>query len=81
MVDVTRIACYPQVVKALGEEQAKIELQKVWDEGNALWHTLYPNMKDMVVHDFCVRTLGYAFDWTKTPQGFDFWWEVSRVNS
>ena len=82
MVAVTRIACYPEVAKALGEVQAKVELQKVWDAGNkSLWHNLYPNLPDMAVHDFCNRTLGYAFDWANTPQGFEFWWEVSRANS
>lgn len=81
-MDVTKIECFEYVACVLGEERAKLELQKVWDNRlNCLWygHWHHTIAKEMAENMFSSRSLGDAFKWENTPQGYDFWLMVSRA--
>lgn len=59
------LGCWQQVVNALGEERAAVELQKVIDTPAALL-------------DHNAKSVSVAFIWVNTPQGIDFWRYVEK---
>ncbi|AUR85706.1 hypothetical protein NVP1079O_62 [Vibrio phage 1.079.O._10N.286.45.E9] len=62
---VSELKCFGQVADVIGKAQAEIELFKVVGIGEGC------NFGDE-------KYINGAFYWDKTPQGFDFWLDISN---
>ena len=58
------LACFKQVADVIGEESAEIELEKVIKSGVDITTTS--------------ETIDNTFIFSETPQGSEFWWDISN---
>lgn len=74
-IKVENMACYEQVVNVIGHARAKIELFKVISNlGDSEECSYWGCFTEETLLD---GSLFEAFYWDYTPQGYDFWKNVS----
>lgn len=60
--------CFKEVAKVIGEEEAKVQLQKVIDS--------FDEKEQYGYYDFKSGILINSFDWENTPQRYTFWDDI-----
>lgn len=66
--DVRTWAIFPEISRLLGEEDAKVQLERIYNES------------DCATLQFDAEGLGRFISWKSTPQGSSYWIGVLRGN-